>query len=273
MSRRELLLILRIFFISAKLINPYCGALEEFFAELSYYGILKVEDAQCYRSDIAVEPTFYILLVAGVVLATITSFVSKAVTQYFRDMDPTQKPFRQSDETIDMESASELFDERNLDDASTIQPTPILFTDRYRWFLRRATAMESNENEGIPQISSIKSQGTLLLQNTSSTVSVPNTQVDNEHQYIDTLVKRDDSDMCLDETSIPHVSPTVGGQQMSQQPTVTGTGPIVGVSTAGTVIRRGYDVDEDEWILESVSNGHASTEAVSTATKNHIVQH
>jgi hypothetical protein len=250
--------------------------LEEFFTELSYYGILKVEDAQCFRSDIALEPTFYILLVAGVVLATITSFVSKAVTHYFRDMDPKQNPFLSSDATNDMESATVHSDEMKLDDASTIQPTPILFTDRYRWFLRRETAWKAIENDNILPISPIKSQETIQLQNTNSTVSIPSspTPAESECRHIDTMADSDESDFCFDESPSSHVSPNaVGAKTISQQSNVTELpiGQCLG-AVGGTAVRRGYDVDEDEWIVEYISKSETSGEAVSTARYNQIAQ-
>lgn len=229
---------------------------------------MKVEDAQCYRSDIGLEPTFYILLVAAVVLASITSFVSKAVVHYMRDMDPQQNPFDSSGATNDVESASDFSDEKKLDDPSTIQPTPVLFTDRYRWLLHRETALKSYEHDEIPPISTTKSQGTILLQNTSSTVSTPVslTPGASDRRHIDTVADSDDSDIFVDESPVSHVSPIVGSRNISQQPRVTETpiGHILGVG--GAVVRRGYDVDEDEWIVESASKDANSSEPVSIAT-------
>lgn len=254
-------------FTSAKLINPYCSALEEFFNELSYYGILKVEDAQCYRSDIGLEPTFYILLAAAAVLAFITSFVSKAVTHYLRDMDLQLNSSLNSNATNDVESASDFSDDKRLEDASTIQPTPVLFTDRYRWLLRRETEMKSNENEENIPISSSKSHGSILLQNTSSTVSTPGsfTQLESERPFLETVADSDDSDMYV------NGSPNVGdGRNVSQQSNFQAppVGPILGAGIGGAMVRRGYDVDEDEWILESVPSGGTGTEAVSTSAQN-----
>ena len=233
-----------------------------------------MEDAQCYRSDIGLEPTFYVLLVAALVLASITSFVSKAVTHYIRDMDPQQNPLLTSNATSDVESDSNFSGEKKLEDAAVIQPTPVLFTDRYRWLLRRESEMKFMEHEEVEPNSSTKSHGTILLQNTSSTVSTPGsfTQLKSARRFIDTVVDSDDSDLYVDESPISQASSNVvGGRNISQQSNVAEPpiGPILGAGVGAAVVRRGYDVDEDDWIVESVSNGGTtSNEAVSTMARN-----
>jgi hypothetical protein len=65
---------------------------------------------------------------------------------------------------------------------------------------------------------------------------------------------------------VSQASPTVVvSRNLSQQPLTVS--PILGVGVGGAVVRRGYDVDEDEWILEPVSNGFDSSEAVSIAKR------
>ena len=77
--------------ISEFMVNPYCNSLDGFFADMVYYGILKEEDAQCFKADVNVEPTFYVLLVAAIVLALVNAFVMKAASQYFREIDASEK--------------------------------------------------------------------------------------------------------------------------------------------------------------------------------------
>jgi hypothetical protein len=106
------------------MINPYCESLDGFFSELVYYGVMKKE-AQCFHADVVVAQTFYILFAAAIVLIFINSFVMKAVSQYFRYGD-----------------ASLLFSTRGQNktfdgsvDKRAIHPVPVLFKDRFRWFL------------------------------------------------------------------------------------------------------------------------------------------
>ena len=82
-----------------------------------------------FRADVSMEPGFYILLVALIVLAFVNSFVTKAELQYLRDADTPQ--VREYESSI-------------LDDAAIrrlIRPVPVLFTDTFRWFLQREDAM------------------------------------------------------------------------------------------------------------------------------------
>jgi hypothetical protein len=230
--------------------------LEDFFAELSYYGILTSEDAQCFRSDIGVEPTFYILFTAAVVLAAVTSFVVKAVTHYFRDMDPHQNPFLGVNAIKDVESASDDLDDNISEDISTIRPVPVLFTDRYRWFLHRETAYD----ESNPAFKG-KSQE-IFEQNTGPTLGVSyevnnvpesHDKVRDECHIINDVADCDESDVYINE--IPASQPLNNnshamGDSGNVSPPALPSGIIVVNGVAGAAVRRGYDVDED-WVEES----------------------
>lgn len=257
------------FLVSAKLINPYCSALEDLFKELSYYGILNVEDAQCYRSDIGLEPTFYILLVAAVVLAIITTFVSRAVTHYFRDKDPHQNPFLREKTMTDVESAS---DNTGLESISTIHPTPVLFTDRYRWLLRRAQETESNDHEENLPIPIAKSQGSIIKQSTSATIDTPESfsQEESEQRLVDTVAESDEDDIDADEipASLSSTNDIGGGGEniLPSNDAEQSNGLLLGAGATQATIRRGYDVDDDEWILESASENIVDSEKVCATT-------
>ena len=136
-------------FNAAFMINPYCNSLKGFFSDMVYYGILKDEDAQCFKTDVQVKPTFYLLFSGAIVLALLNSFVMKAVSQYFRDC--TASPL----ETLHNMQGEELanFDDRadiesiNQDEpleVGKIHPVPVLFTDQYRWFLLREVIPSSS---------------------------------------------------------------------------------------------------------------------------------
>jgi hypothetical protein len=122
------------------MINPYCGALDGLFAELVYYGILKEEDAQCFRADVSVEPTFYVLFCAALVLVLINTFVMKAVSQYRREMDRKMKLYHYNHKAEDLDDLRAHEIEGSSDSSATstsIHPAPVLFTDRFRWLLYR----------------------------------------------------------------------------------------------------------------------------------------
>lgn len=132
------------------MINPYCESLKGFFAEMVYYGLLKDEDAQCFRTDVKIEPTFYLLFSSAICLALINAFVMKAVSQYFRDIHFTCIQDVINEKTLTTEDPD--FEEENgsfeTSAKSKIHPVPVLFTDRYRWFLRREDeASLSRESE------------------------------------------------------------------------------------------------------------------------------
>lgn len=120
------------------MINPYCAPLQRIFAELSYYGLLKEEDAQCLRTDVKVESTFYVLFIGTVSLAVLNTFVMKAVAQFFRDRETTFIfAAGQGAVVSDLGDLTE-FEMSNGEAAShKIRPVPVLFTDRFRWLLHR----------------------------------------------------------------------------------------------------------------------------------------
>jgi hypothetical protein len=252
-------------FTTAFLVNPYCSALEDFFANLAYYGILQPEDAQCFQSNVGLEPTFYILFVAAVVLSLTTSFVVKAVKHYFRDLDPYQTALVGINRDKDVELAVE-----NLNDTQAsagngcdIQPVPVLFTDQYRWLLRRESAVKSLCSEETPATTSIETRESLdvdigstaatLFENESkpSGEAVTRSQVGNVDE-ID-----DEDDVCfVNSGQILNLS-------SDKPPMNQASGNVVAVKSLGTgfgaaalgaaVLRRGYDVDDEDFIFQSMS--------------------
>jgi hypothetical protein len=139
------------------MINPYCDALSGFFSEMVYYGLLKKEDAQCFRTEVKVKPTFYILFTAAICLALTNSFIMKAVIQYFRDSDSTS--LREPNPKVENIDDFKFEDGTSIDSSEKekIHPVPVLFTDRYRWFLYREDTMwasrQSSNSECCAEIS------------------------------------------------------------------------------------------------------------------------
>ena len=71
--------------VSEHMINAYCGSLQNFFTGLSYFKILKEEDAQCFRVNANVEMASWILVAASIVLLLLNHFISSASRQKVQD--------------------------------------------------------------------------------------------------------------------------------------------------------------------------------------------
>lgn len=136
------------------MINPYCAPLQRIFAELTYYGLLKEEDAQCLRTDVKVESTFYVLFVGTVSLAILNTFVMKAVAQFFRDGDSASNGTTEQGPVLtDLRELAEYETSDTESSSEGIRPVPVLFTDRFRWLLRREDAMpERNKSNPVSEI-------------------------------------------------------------------------------------------------------------------------
>ena len=119
--------------VSEYILNDYCGSLSGPFAQMAYFGMLKEEDAQCLRVNTSAESGLFILAAGALLLSLLNTFVSKAVRQYDRDKDKidsggrSNKKVLQSDDTDDV----------NPETRTKIHPAPVLFTDTFRWLLRR----------------------------------------------------------------------------------------------------------------------------------------
>ncbi|KAL7427819.1 hypothetical protein ACHAXH_001174 [Discostella pseudostelligera] len=73
--------------ISGLMVNVYCGALKGTFSSLAYYGILKAEDAQCFRVDAIVDGASWVLVAASILLCMLNHFVVGASMQKTLDDD------------------------------------------------------------------------------------------------------------------------------------------------------------------------------------------
>jgi hypothetical protein len=123
------------------MINAYCDSLKGFFAQLVFYGIIDESDAQCFRVETRIESASYILAAAAVLLALLNSFVMNAALQYFRDKDSAVAERHLAERKLEGSVADDM-EELNVGEMrEKITPVPVLFTDRYRWFLSREHAM------------------------------------------------------------------------------------------------------------------------------------
>ena len=114
--------------VSQYMFNAYCGPLDEFFAQMVSYGILKEVDAQCFSVQGSIDPGSLVLLAAAILLAFVNSVVTLANKQCLGEYQHTPSAAKEDNETIaDVE----------------IRPFPVVFTDAYRWLL---VGTESTEN-------------------------------------------------------------------------------------------------------------------------------
>jgi hypothetical protein len=132
--------------VSEYIVNAYCGSLSGTFAQFVYYGILKEEDAQCFRVNTSAEPGLFLLTSGAVILALINTFVLKAARQYDRDKSQCGRFNQHNDKVLSTD-----FDAVEADIAQTrnnIHPVPVLFTDTFRWLLQREDIiLESHATE------------------------------------------------------------------------------------------------------------------------------
>lgn len=126
------------------MINDYCESLDGVFAQMVYYGLLKEEDAQCFSVRSNIEGGSYLLVLGSILLALLSSFVSKAFIQYLRDQGQAEKRLRDEEDGSDCTTHSE--DGSTVGDTSArIHPVPVLFTDTFRWLL-----FQENNHWGLP---------------------------------------------------------------------------------------------------------------------------
>ena len=126
--------------ISDFMINSYCENLDAFFGNLVFYGFLEEQDAQCFRVESRIESASYFLASAAVLLAFLNTFIMKAVGQYFREKETAEGGvFAELPDFPD--GCGDLQEIQKM-----ITPVPMLFTDRFRWFMKGSPeALPSNE--------------------------------------------------------------------------------------------------------------------------------
>jgi len=133
--------------VSEFMINSYCDSLKETFGQLVYFGLLKEEDAQCFSVRSSITTGSFLLAIGAVLLALLTSFVTKAVVQYMRDQHEAENKLRDEEDSLTgsdyMSRADE--DGERLGVSARIHPVPVLFTDTFRWLL-----YQENNRWGLP---------------------------------------------------------------------------------------------------------------------------
>jgi hypothetical protein len=139
--------------LSDFMVNSYCGSLSDTFATLVYYGVLDPVDAQCLKIQARIESATYLLIAAAVLLGVFHTFVVKAVTQYECDASQLHTPLEDA-KLGDNESG--MSQEEYKEAISKIDPVPVLFTDRFRWVMRREDAVVgSRAHRGLDERSKL----------------------------------------------------------------------------------------------------------------------
>ena len=147
--------------ISGFLNAQYCGNLQALFNELAFFGFLDEQDAGCFQLASDIQSGAILLLVGALLLALLTSFVSKATHQYL--MDTTKK----------VSTPLSIKDDVDLDDKrlAEIRPVPVLFTDTFRWCLTCSSSSAASTSTPNKELGSASDDDLLSSSSGSSSMT------------------------------------------------------------------------------------------------------
>jgi len=150
--------------VSEYMINAYCGSLQGTFNSLAYYGILREEDAQCFRVNASVERASWILVSASMILCLLNHFIVGAASQKVQDDDTPAERRLHSDRWLQSKSSTltvgvtmtrsaddeEGSDWIDLEDVRepNVSPVPPRFTDFFAFATRRFEDLGA-EDDGV----------------------------------------------------------------------------------------------------------------------------
>jgi hypothetical protein len=159
--------------VSQNLFNVYCGSLDDFFAQMVSYAILKEEDAQCFTVQGSINPGSLSLLMASILLAIMNSVITLANNQclweyrgpYYERRSSPGKVGANEEQVVGVEEGNRTSGSSHSPDieekrGSKLQtdgsatetkahPFPVVFTDAYRWLVT-ADAFNSRANDLSP---------------------------------------------------------------------------------------------------------------------------
>lgn len=136
--------------VSDFMVNSYCENLEDTFAQMVYYGVLKEEDAQCFGVTSRIAPNAFVLVSGAILLAFLNGFVCKAFAQYLYDGNPSELRLKANDDSSTVRFPDETSQSNESDEAgdtradTNIQQVPVLFTDTFRWMLKSSNSGDKN---------------------------------------------------------------------------------------------------------------------------------
>ena len=138
---------------SELLLNSYCDGLQETFATLAFYGILREEDAQCFKVRATISSGTYLLIVTAFALGFLNTFVTKAVFQYQHDKAAAVEQSRLQEDGMPDATTLRMMETLDLKETkSKIEPAPVLFTDMFRWLVDSGpTGQLERENVAIEE--------------------------------------------------------------------------------------------------------------------------
>jgi hypothetical protein len=157
--------------VSEYMINAYCEGLETLFTTLSFYGILKAQDAQCFRVDAQVQAASWLLVAASVILCIANHFVATAALQMKQDKEDASDKRLHADGWLAKETMS-LNEEEDGNASSnenvSIAPVAPRFTDFYSY------ALTKKEHSGsiIPAIPVVESTSEIVTSHDVETAEV-----------------------------------------------------------------------------------------------------
>jgi hypothetical protein len=134
--------------VSEFLINDYCDGFDEIFALTQYYGILGVNEAQCFRVSAKLELATWILMSAAVIFVVINHFVSSAAAhqeedlKHGSDLNNFDSMDREEDLNITLDENDNVNDVNDVNanlrfTKKHLRIEPVRFTDYYRCFLKK----------------------------------------------------------------------------------------------------------------------------------------
>ncbi|KAL3802097.1 hypothetical protein HJC23_010853 [Cyclotella cryptica] len=132
--------------VSEYIINVYCDSLEILFTTLSFYGILKEIDAQCFRVNASIEKAAWFLDAASLFLSYVNHFVITASSQM--EQDKSVPPERRlhtylwwtTQETMSLDEGED--GHEVLNNEVIISPVASQFTDFYFCTVRTGDCSE-----------------------------------------------------------------------------------------------------------------------------------
>jgi len=130
--------------VSEFMLNQYCEDLSDFFSLMNFYGVLSASDSQCFYAMAKIEPGWYVLLFAALLLTVFTKLVIGASNQKMNDDEKVKGLCIGCVEgKVKLEKNTNNEKKKNL--IKLIKPLPILFTERFH-YLFITSKMSLTEN-------------------------------------------------------------------------------------------------------------------------------
>jgi hypothetical protein len=160
--------------VSRLFINRYCTSVTPTLQWAAGYGMISAGDAQCFEIAASITAGAYLLIPFAFGLAVLGSYVVKAYVQQLRE-------FQEGDDEISDDEKLRAFDRTTWDNRESalenIRKPPVLFTDTFRWSLRKedggsvetvfASASQPSADEEMEKLMATPAE-TLPLAETSS---------------------------------------------------------------------------------------------------------